>query len=246
MDRMVYLASSSALQSLTAQAALTSNLANVSTPGFKSDLTQIRSIPISGDGLPTRVYTAVERPGTDFSHGSIQTSGRELDVAIDGDGWIAVLASDGSEAYTRAGDLHISSGGLLETGAGYAVLGNAGPIALPPAEKVEIGQDGTISIRLLGQAANTLTEIDRIKLVNPPLESVYKGLDGLFRLDDGTIAPADGAVSLISGALEGSNVNAVQIMVDMIILARELETQVRLMRIAEQNEESSTQLLRLG
>src|SRR5512143_2647468 len=172
MDRALYVAMTGAKQLLQAQASNSHNLANASTPGFRADLTDFRSMPVFGPGFPSRVYAMQERPGVDLKPGPIDATGRELDMAIKGDGWIAVQGPDGSEAYTRAGDLRISSGNILETGAGYPVMGQGGPIAIPPAEKIEIGTDGTISIRPLGEQASTLVQVDKIKLVNPPLDQI--------------------------------------------------------------------------
>lgn len=245
MDSMIYVAMSGASQTLLAQAVNSNNLANVNTTGFRADLAQAYSLPVFGPGLDTRVYAITENPGVNFSPGSSQSTGRELDVAVSGEGFIAVQAPDGVEAYTRAGDLRISSNGLLETGSGHPVLGNAGPIAVPPAEKLQIGKDGTINFLALGQAGGTLSEIDRIKLVAPPVSELEKGTDGLFRRTDGGTADADANVTLIAGALETSNVNVVDAMVNMISLARQFEMQVKLMEIAEQDDEVATQILQL-
>ncbi len=246
MDPLIYVAMSGAQETLIAQAVNANNLANVSTPGFRADLAQARSMPAFGEGHPSVVYAMTERPAVDFQPGPMQTTGRELDVAINGEGWIAVQAPDGRESLTRAGDLQVSSNGILTTGAGHPVLGNGGPIAVPPAEKIEIGSDGTLSVRGLGQAASTLVELDRIKLVNPPLESLVKGEDGLIDRRDGAISEPDAAVTLVAGALEGSNVNAVKALVNMIELARRFEMQVKMMNVAEQTDEASAGMLQLG
>lgn len=246
MDRMLYVAMSGAKQTMLAQAVNTNNLANVNTTGFRSDLEAFRSLPVYGPGYPSRVYAQTERPGMDFLAGTLSTTGRELDVAVNGDGWIAVQAADGSEAYTRAGDLRVTVNGQLETGAGRPVMGNGGPIAVPPFEKLEIGVDGTISIQPVGQAPNALAVVDRIKLVNPPLGQMEKGTDGLMRVKDGKDAAADAAVQLSSGVLESSNVNAVEAMVRMIELGRQFETQIKMMRAAQENDAASAQLMRMG
>ena len=247
MDRMLYLAMSGAKQTLQAQGAVSHNLANVTTAGFRADFEQFRAMPVYGPGLPSRVYAMQERPGIDFSPGAVQTTGRDLDIAVTNDGgFIAVQAADGGEAYTRAGDLHVSDVGLLQTGAGHLVLGNGGPIAVPPGEKIEIGQDGTLSIRPLGQAANTVSEIDRIKLVLPPLDQLEKGPDGLFRMRDGKPLESDAAVTVASGAVEGSNVNPVGAMVEMIELSRRYEMQVKLMNTAREDDAAALALMRLG
>lgn len=246
MDRMVYLAMSGAKQMLQAQAMAANNLANASTTGFRADLEAMRAMPLFGPGAPSRVYAMAERPGIDFKPGAIEQTGNDLDVAIQGDGFIAVQAPDGSEAYTRAGNLTLNANGMLQTGSGLQVLGNGGPIAVPPAETMQIGVDGTISIRPVGQAANTLAQLDRIKLVNPPLSQLTKGTDGLFHMKDGSTAPADAMVKVQQGALEASNVNSVSEMVNMITLQRNFELQVKAMHTAEQNDTAATRLMNMS
>jgi flagellar basal-body rod protein FlgF len=246
MDRMLYIAMNGAKQTLLAQTTNDHNLANANTSGFRADLEAFRAMPVFGPGYPTRVYAMASQPGVDFAPGTISATGRDLDVAINGRGWIAVQAPDGSEAYTRAGDLRIDPAGRLVTGAGHPVLGNAGPIAIPPAEKIEIAADGTISIRAAGQAASALATIDRIKLVDPPAASLVKGADGLLRRRDGAAAEADAQVQLTAGSLEGSNANPVEAMVNLITLARQFELQVRMMRTAAENDAAAAQLLRLA
>ena len=246
MDRMLYLAMAAAKNILQAQTVNSQNLANVNTSGFRADLSQFISVPVTGNGLASRVYAVQDQPGTDFSYGRIDHTGNSLDIAVNGEGWIAIQMPDGSEAYTRAGDLRVSSTGLLENGAGYPALGNAGPITIPLADKIEIGEDGTISIHPTGQDEKTLSTIDRIKLVNPPIESLYKGKDGQFRLKDGSAAAADSGVHIVSGALESSNVNTVEALVNMIDLARQFEMSIKAMHSVEENDQTATQLLRLG
>lgn len=243
MDRMLFVAMSGAKQTMLAQASNSNNMANANTTGFRADLASFRSMPVYGPGEATRVYAMMERPGVDTTSGAINPTGRELDIAVNGDGWIAVQAADGSEAYTRAGNLKIEDGGILTTKNGLPVLGNGGPIALPPAEKIEIGVDGTISIRGIGQSASTLTVLDRIKLVKIDNEVLVKGADGLMRQGDGNVAQPDASINIISGALETSNVSAVESMVNMITLARQYEAQVKMMKTAEETDSAATQLL---
>ena len=243
MDRMLYIAMTGASQTMLAQTANTHNLANASTTGFRADLEAFRAMPVYGQGQPSRVYAMAERPGTDLSSGTVIATGRELDVAVNGDGWIAVQTADGKEAYTRAGDLRVSSNGQLVNGAGHAVLGNGGPIAIPPSEKIEVGVDGTITSRALGQAPNTLSAVDRIRLVNPPKADLMKGADGLMRLRNGESAAPDVNVQLVAGSLESSNVNAIEAMVNMITLARQFEMQVKAMRTTEEIDTAAAKLL---
>lgn len=246
MDRNLYVAMSGAKQTLLAQSLNTNNLANLNTTGFRGDLDQFRAMPVYGAGLPSRVYAMTERPAVDFTPGQIQSTGRELDVAVEGTGWLAVQSDEGTEAYTRAGDLRITAEGILTTGRGFPVLGDGGPIAIPPAEKVEIGSDGTISIIPVGEGGTTLAVLDQIKLVNPPLDQLEKLNDGLLHLKEGAEADASAEVGLVSGALEGSNVNAVQSMVNMIELARQFELQVKMMETVEQNSSASAQIMRIA
>jgi flagellar basal-body rod protein FlgF len=246
MDSSLYVAMSGAKQAMLAQAVNSHNLSNANTTGFKADLSQFRSMPVYGAGLPSNVYAMAERPGIDFDHGTIQSTGRDLDVSINGDGWLAVQAEDGTEAYTRAGDLRITPNGVLTTGTGLAVMGGGGPVAIPEADKVEIGSDGTVSIIPLGDSAATLSTIDRIKLVNPKLSDVEKGKDGLFRLKSGLDAQPSAEVRLVSGSVEGSNVSVVNAMVSMIELARNFELQVKMMKTVSENEAASAQLMRVS
>jgi flagellar basal-body rod protein FlgF len=246
MDNMMYIAMTGAKQIMLAQAANSNNLANVSTTGFCADLAAFRSLPVYGPGYDSRVYAEASNSGVDLTPGSVSTTGRDLDIAVNGDGFLAVQGPDGKEAYTRAGDLKIDSSGLLQTGNGMPVLGDGGPITVPPYQKLEIGADGTISIQPLGQSPATLAIVGRIKLVNPPKEQLSKSEDGLLRLNDGSTAAADATVSLASGALEGSNVSAVNAMATMIELSRQYELQVKIMKEAETNDADSAKLMAMG
>ena len=243
---MLYIAMNGARQALLGQAANNHNLANVSTTGFRADLEAFRSLPLVGPGYASRAYAVAATHGADLSQGVINHTGGSLDIAIDGEGWIAVQTPDGSEAYTRAGDLHVTPLGQLLAGNGLPVLGNGGPIALPPYEKVDIGEDGTLTVLPQGQAPSTLAVVDRIKLVNPAAGNLVKGEDGLMRLRDGGDAPPDGSVRVLAGALERSNVNAVEAMGNMISLARQFEMHVKVMQAAQENDAASAQIMRLG
>jgi flagellar basal-body rod protein FlgF len=246
MDNMLYIAMSGAKQNMNSIAVRANNLANVKTTGFKADFEQARAMQAFGEGLPTRVFSMTERPGQNLDSGAIITTDRDLDVAIEGDGWIAVQAPDGSEAYTRQGNLRITDTGTLETANGMMVMGEGGPIVLPvPLEKLEIGKDGTISVLPQGAPGNAVEDVDRIKLVKPELRSMYKADDGLFRRHDGQENDADGRVSIISGALETSNVNAVGEMTHMISLQRQFELQVKMMKTAETNDQQHNQIMRV-
>jgi flagellar basal-body rod protein FlgF len=246
MDRLLYVAMNGARETMQAQAVNAQNLANASTTGFRADLQSFESLPVYGPGYASRVYGMAADQGIDVKPGSVMGTGRELDIAVNGAGWIAVQGPDGNEAYTRAGDLRVDNLGLLSTGTGRPVMGNGGPIAVPPFEKIEIAGDGTISIRPLGQEANALAVVDRIKLVNPPPGELMKGADGLVHIKGGDPAEADASVVVQAGALETSNVNTVEAMVNLIQLARQYETQVKMMENSEENDRASAQLMRMG
>jgi flagellar basal-body rod protein FlgF len=243
MDRLVYIAMSGAKETLRAQAANNHNLANASTTGFRADLSAFQSLAVAGDGLPSRVYAVDSSIGWDGSGGALEQTGRDLDVAVQGSGWLAVQAPDGTEAYTRAGDLRVDAAGMLTTGAGHPVLGDGGPIAVPPRASITVARDGSVSIVPLGQGAQTVATVGRIKLVNPPDSRLDRGQDGLFRLRDGTQAEADASVHLTSGALESSNVNVAEAMTQMIELARRYELQVKAIRTAEEDAGAASRLL---
>lgn len=247
MDKALYIAMTGAKHNMKAQANHANNMANVNTTGFRADFAQARSMAVYyGDGHPTRAYALTESPATDFKQGVINQTGRDLDVAINGSGFIAVQGRDGTEAYTRAGDLQLDANGILRTGNGLPVYGNNGPIALPPIEKVTIGSDGTISIVAQGQGPETLVEVDRIKLVNPDPAEMEKSADGLFRHAVQPVLPVDAGVQVTTGALEGSNVNVVEAFTDILSLSRQYEMQVKLMKTVQQNSESSARLLQMS
>lgn len=246
MDHLLYIAMSGAKENMNGLSVRANNLANTGTVGFKADFEQARAMQAFGAGLPTRVFSLTEQPGQNFDAGSIVMTERELDVAVQGNGWLSVQAPDGSEAYTRAGSLQLSATGMLETTNGLPVLGDNGPIQLPvPLAKVEIAADGTISALPQGAPANAMMVAGRIKLVNPAYQDIHKGNDGLFRRRDGQLAEASADVSLQSGAIETSNVNAVGEMTYMISLQRQFELQVKMMKNAEDMDRQQNQLLRV-
>jgi len=247
MDKALYIAMSGAKQNMLAQANHANNLANASTTAFKADLAQARSQGVYyGEGYPTRAYAMTENHDTSFERGSLVVTGRDLDVAIEGEGWLAVQMPDGSEAYTRAGNLEMDAAGFLRTPEGFAVLGNGGPITVPNQEKIEIGIDGTITIRAQGLGPETLLAVDRLRLVNPDVTQMEKYEDGMFRLRDGTNAQPDAAVRVIGGYLEASNVNTVEALTEILGLSRQYEMQVRMMQTTQEMSESTARLLQLS
>lgn len=247
MDHFVYIAASGANETMLAQAANANNLANASTLGFKADLIEAQTVYLRGAGADSRAYNVIEDTGVDFEPGVLEQTGRDLDLAINGEGWFAVQSSDGNgtEGVTRRGDFRIDEFGQIVNGAGEALMGNDGPIALPPFSSLSIGSDGTVSIIPLGEQPNAVAVLDRIKLVNPGSENLTKGDYGLLSTQSGLSAPADANVRLITGALESSNVNPVSAMVRMIELSRQFEHFVKLMKVAEDVDTSSATLMRM-
>jgi flagellar basal-body rod protein FlgF len=243
MDRLIYTAMTGAIHTLNQQATVSQNLSNASTTGYRAETNSFRAVPIFGDGLPTRAFVVDSTTGADFTPGAIQQTGRNLDVAVQGSGWIAVQLENGEEAYTRQGNLQINANGILQTQSGLNVKGDAGLITAPPDNRITIAKDGTVSAVPITPLPNTVVIIDRIKLVDPPAEQLVKGGDGLFRLRQGGEANSDARVFLTAGALEGSNVNLVQEMVSMIALARQFDMQMKILESAEHNAQQASEIM---
>jgi len=245
MDKMIYVAMTGARATMQAQSVVSHNVANVSTTGFRALQHTLQSAPIRGAGFQSRINTVGRADGWNSSTGALINTGRELDVAIQGEGWLAVQTEDGGEAYTRAGNLRVNTAGMLETATGHLVLGNGGPISLPAYQKIEFGKDGQISIIPQGQKPDTIAQVDRLKLVNPPATDLVSAGNGLFRTADGG-AVADPNVRLNSGQLEESNVNPAQALVEMIEISRHYEAQIRAMHTAEENDQAASRLMRVS
>ena len=246
MDKLLYISSSGASQDLLGTSIRANNLANAQTNGFKAQLEQARSMPVYGEGLPSRVFAMTESPANNYEDGPLIQTGRDLDVAIQGDGWFAVQDEQGNEAYSRDGNFQLGPDGVLEDVHGNPVMGDAGPIFLPvPLDNLNIAADCTISVRPQGAPAAVNEEVGRLKLVKPEYSDLQRGNDGLFRQKDGTIAAADETVSVMTGMLEGSNVNAIDEMVNMISLQRHYELQVKMMKKADTLDTRGNMLLRI-
>jgi flagellar basal-body rod protein FlgF len=246
MDKALYIAMTGAKHNMLAQTAHSNNLANANTSGFRADFAQARSMGVYyGDGHPTRAYSLTERPATDFRPGTVMETGRELDVAIQGEGFIAVESDTGEVGLTRAGNLYVDSAGILRTGANQPVLGSGGPISIPPAEKIDIGKDGTISVVLAG-GDRAPQVLDQIRLVNPAAEDLVKREDGLVYVKGGEEAPIDLNVTLLAGFTESSNVNTVHEFTEILSKSRQYEMQVKLMKTVERNSETSARLLQMS
>ncbi len=247
MDRMIYTAMSGASQTMARQAAVAHNLANANSTGYKAEEHRLRAVQVQSQaavkGLPTRAFAIDASTHTDFTAGAMTGTGRPLDVAVQGPGWIALQLPDGSEAYTRNGSFQLDVNGVLQTRKGIPVMGDGGTISVPPEVKLSIGVDGTMSALPESGAQNTPSVIGRIKLVNPPTAELVRGEDGLFRPRGGDALPMDETVSIVAGTLEGSNVNPAEQMVNMISLARQFEMQLRMVSIADANDKAAAQLL---
>jgi flagellar basal-body rod protein FlgF len=243
MDRALYVAMTGAKQIMQAQAVNNHNIANLSTVGFRADAVSFGSEPIYGPGYATRVNAVAGDAGTDFSSGVMENTGRDLDVAVNGKGFIAIQGADGKEAYTRAGDLRVMPNGAVTTASGSPVLSDSGPIIVPPLTTISIGGDGTISVVPQGSAPFAVTQVDRIKLVNPPTADLQKGDDGLLRLKSGAKAKTDDAVTVTSGVLESSNVNAAQSLINMIELQRLYEFQIKSINSTDTDEQSAERMM---
>lgn len=245
MDKMLYIAMSGAKQNMKSLAINANNLANAKTTGFKADLAQARSMQAFGEGLPSRVFAMTEKSSQNFDSGALLTTGRDLDIAIQGHGMIAVQTRDGGEAYTRDGHLTMTEEGFLQTPNGDFVMGDTGPVSLPlPVNNIQITKDGTIMVQPAGAPSNIQEEVGKIKLVNPETRLLTRGNDGLFRGRDGINEDADVNITVQSGMLESSNVNPVSEMTEMISIQRQFEMQLKLMKTAEEIDSASASLLR--
>ena len=246
MDKLIYTAMTGAKHTLGQQAAVAHNLANATSTGFRTELHKLRAVEVQNSPLPSRAFVVDASVASDFTAGPLQHSGRTYDVAIEGQGWFAVQGADGGEAYTRNGSFELSAEGVLQMRDGRLVLGDGGPITIPPDNDIVIGKDGSISAIPSTGDRNAVNVIARLKLVNPPEADLQRGEDGLFRLPDGAVAPLDEAVRAAGGYLEGSNVNVVDQMVTMIALSRQFEMHTQLLQKAEANDQAANRLLGTG
>jgi flagellar basal-body rod protein FlgF len=245
VDRLIYSSLAAMRGAMARQATIANNLANVNTAGFRGEFTSAEAEWLKGSGLNGRATMSQDVTGANMTPGAVTATGRDLDVALNGNALLTVQAADGTEAYTRRGDLQLSQTGLLTTGDGVPVLGQSGPITLPPADSVSIGQDGQIWVVPQGGDPKSPQAVDTLKLVSADGSTIKKGIDGLFRVDGGGALPADPDATLTSKSLEGSNVNASATLVDMIDAARSWEAQVKMLTTAQDLDKSSAQLMQL-
>lgn len=247
MDRLIYTAMSGASQILNRQAAVAHNLANVSTTGYRSEEHRLRAVQVQTKNQPqalaTRAFVVDASTHTNFESGTLQFTGRNMDMAVTGKGWIALSMPDGTEAYTRNGSFEADVNGVLQNRNGLPVMGDGGTITIPPDSKTSVGKDGTVSVIPESGSQATVNAIGRIKLVNPPEDTLVRGADGLFRTRDGNPAPLDETVRIAGGYLENSNVSPVEQMVSMISLSRQFEMQMKMLSSADANDRSATQMI---
>ena len=243
MDRLIYTAMTGASATMGQEAAVAHNMANATSTGFKTELHKLRAVQVQNAQMPTRAFVVDASVSDDFSTGPLQHTNRPLDMAVQGKGWFAVQMPDGTEGYTRNGNFEINANGILQTRTGLPVIGSGGPVTLPPDVEVAVGTDGTISTVPRTGARNSTSTVDQLKLVNPPEAGLVRGGDGYFRLAGGNPAPADPAVRVASGYLEGSNVNVVEQMVSMISLARQYEMQTKMLSTAQEMDRAASQLV---
>ena len=245
MDRLVYTAYSGLRGHMAAQAAIANNIANASTTGFRADKVAFEKLTLTGPTFEARAPTSEEVIDADRNPGATLNTGRALDVAVNGDAWLAVQAADGSEAYTRRGDLTVAPSGVLQTGDGFPVIGQGGPITLPPATKIDIGADGSVLIVPIGGDPSNPIAVDRLKLASPIGADTAKGMDNLLRVRDGGTLPQDLDATVTAGALEQSNVNMTAALIDMIENQRGYEVQAKLLSTAKDLDESGASLMRM-
>ena len=246
MDHAIYTAMGAASQTLQQQAVTANNLANASTPGFRAQLNALRAVPVQGESLPTRTLVTASTPGSDMTPGAMDYTGRSLDIAVRQDGWLAVQAEDGTEAYTRNGNMELNNAGQL-TIQGKVVMGDGGPIAVPQGSEITIAADGTITALNPGDSPNATVQLGRLKLVKATGSEVTRGDDGLFR-PTGNVQTlqADPTIQVMPGVLEGSNVSSTQTMVDMIANSRRFEMQMKVISSVDENEQRANQLLSMS
>jgi flagellar basal-body rod protein FlgF len=245
MDKLVYTAASGLKAHMASQAAIANNMANVNTTGYRADRVVFDRLSVTGPGFDARVPASEQVLDADRKAGAMMQTGRDLDVAVTGDAWIAVQAPDGTEAYTRRGDLSVNASGVLETGDGHPVMGSGGPITVPPAQSVKIGRDGSVAIVPAGSTDGVSQVIDTVKLVSTKGSQTAKGLDNLLYVKGGGVLPQDMEAQVTSGALEGSNVDMTQSLVDMIENQRAYEVQANLLKEAKNMDESSASVMRM-
>lgn len=245
MDRLIYTSLTAMRGSMSRQTAIANNLANAQTPGFRADMANAQSLWLDGSGLDARAMASEEVLGADMRAGTVTQTGRDLDIAMQGDALLVVQAKDGEEAYTRRGDLQISPSGLLTTGDGNPVQGTQGPVTIPPADAINIDQEGRVWVVPQGGDPENPQEVDRLRLATPAGSEIVKGLDGLFRVKGGGILPDDPEARLLTRSIEGSNVTATSALVEMIEASRSWDTQLKMIGDVRDMDSATANLMQL-
>lgn len=245
MDRLIYTSLTAMRGSMARQTAIANNLANANTPGFRADLAEAQTVWLESQQLNTRAFSSEEVQAADMKAGTVIATGRDLDIALSGDGMLAVQAKNGEIGYTRRGDLMLSSTGLLTTGDGRPVQGAQGPMTLPPSDAINIDDQGRVWIVPAGGDATQPQQLDQLLLVSPAGSDVVKGVDGLFRVRGGGTLPADPDARVITRSLENSNVSATEALVEMIEASRSWDTQLKLLNDARDMDAATADLMSL-
>ena len=245
MDRLIYTSLTAMRGSMSRQTAIANNLANAQTPGFRADIANAQSLWLEGSGLDARAMASEEVLGADMRAGTVTQTGRDLDIAMQGDALLVVQAKDGEEAYTRRGDLQVSPSGLLTTGDGNPVQGTQGPVTIPPADAINIDQEGRVWVVPQGGDPENPQEVDRLRLAGPAGSEIVKGLDGLFRVKGGGILPDDPEARLLTRSIEGSNVTATSALVEMIEASRSWDTQLKMISDVRDMDSATANLMQL-
>lgn len=246
MDRLIWTAVTGMNAAMTRQRVIASNMANAQTTGFRAEVLRASAMTLKGPAVEARAMTMAEVRGAIMTPGTMVATGRPLDVAMQGDALLTVQAPDGTEAYTRRGDLSVSPAGLLVNGEGFAVLGDGGPISLPPGAAVTIAEDGAVLTRDPASPDAPATQVAQLKLSSPAGSDIVKGLDGLFRVAGGGILPADAQARLAIGTLEQSNVKPSEVLVEMVEAQRAFDMRTKLIATAKELDEGGASLMRLG
>ena len=246
MDRMIWTAVSGMNASMARERMIASNMANAQTPGFRAEVMAATPTTLEGPSLEVRALTGAAVYGAAMDPGALVETGRALDVALTGDGLLSVQAADGTEAYTRRGDLSLSPAGVLTNGDGALVIGENGPISVPPGSNVSIGPDGAVLVRSASDPNAPPQQVERLKLAGWHGSRIAKGLDGLFRVQGDGVLPQDAEARLVSGALEQSNVQTSQVLVQMVEAQRLFDMRTKLVATAKELDEQGASLMRLG
>lgn len=245
MDRMIYTALTGMNAALARQRAVASNLANAQTTGFRAETFSLKPLTLRGPQLEARAMTEGAVRGADMSAGRVVPTGRPLDIAVRGGALIALQATDGSEVYSRRGDLTVGVGGVLENGDGRPVIGEAGPITVPPGREVTIATDGSVLAADPAAPDAPAENIGRIKLASPAGSAILKDLDGFLRVPDGGVLPADPTAEVEAGALEQSNVDTSATLIEIIEAQRSFERRSKLFSTAGEIDQAGSRLMSL-